>query len=92
MGKSVLPGAFRVRVLIGAEKGRGFRQTPEIFRMYALGGQQIVFRKVEILCVESTEEEGRLKKVTELLSEGVYACLKQNTLVRKQSPLRGSEN
>jgi len=70
----------------------GSRQIPEISRTYAIGGQQIVLRKIEILCVESTEEEGRLKKVTEILSEAIYAYLKQKTLVHKQSPLRGKEN
>jgi hypothetical protein len=60
--------------------------------MYALGEQHIVFRKVEILCVEETEEEGKLKRVTEILSKGVYAYLKHKGSVRKQSPLRGEEN
>jgi hypothetical protein len=60
--------------------------------MYALGGQHIVLRKVEISYVEETEEEGKLKRVTEILSEGVYAYLKHKGSVRMESPLRGKEN
>jgi len=56
------------------------------------GGQQIVLRKVEVLYVEATEEEGKPRKLVEILSEGVYAYLKHKALVRKESPLRGEEN
>jgi hypothetical protein len=51
-----------------------------------------VFRTVEILYVEETEEEGRLTKLVEILSEGVYACLRQEGPVHKESPLNGKEN
>ena len=60
--------------------------------MYALGGQHIVLRRVEVSYAEATEEEEKLKKVAEILSGAVYAYLKHKSLVRKQSPLRRIEN
>ena len=60
--------------------------------MYAIGGQQIVLRKVEVSYLEATEEAEKLKKVTEILSEGVYAYLKHKGSVRKGWPLGGKEN
>ena len=60
--------------------------------MYASGGQQIVLRKVEVLYVEEIEEEGKPSELVEILSEAVYAYLKHNGSVRKESPLRGKEN
>ena len=59
--------------------------------MYALGGQYIVLRRVEISYLEADEEEGKLKKVTEILSDAVYAYLKHTGPLRKQSPLRPGE-
>jgi len=60
--------------------------------MYAPGEHQIVLRKVEISCVEATEEEGKLRKLVEILSEGVYAYLKQKGRLSKKSSLSGKEN
>ena len=72
--------------------GRGSRQIPEISRMYALGGHQIVLRRVEVWYVEATEEEGKLRELVEILSGAVYAYLKHKGSVCKESPLRGKEN
>jgi hypothetical protein len=60
--------------------------------MYASGGQHIVLRKVEISYVEAMGEEGKPRKLIEILSEGVYAYLKHTASLRKQSPLSGKEN
>jgi len=54
-------------------------------------GQQIVLRRVEVSYLEATEEEGKLKKVTEILSEAVYAHLRQKEPVHKGSALKGKE-
>jgi hypothetical protein len=51
-----------------------------------------VLRKVEVSCVEETKPEGKLKKITEILSEAIYAYLKHKGAVRKPSPLRRKEN
>jgi hypothetical protein len=60
--------------------------------MYALGGRGIVLRKVEVSYVDATDAEGKLKKVTEILSGAVYAYLTHKGFVRKGWPLRGKEN
>jgi hypothetical protein len=74
------------------ERGRGSRQIPEIFRMYASGGQHIVLRRVEVTYAETTEEEGKLRKLVGILSEGVYVYLKHKSLVHKRLPPGRKEN
>jgi len=44
-----------------------------------------VFKKVEISYIETTEGKERLKRITEILSEGVYTYLKKNGLLRENS-------
>jgi len=60
--------------------------------MYASGGQHIVFRKVEISYAEETVEEGKPRKLVEILSEAVYAHLRHKGSVRKESSPSGKEN
>jgi hypothetical protein len=79
-------------VCVGDHAGRGSRQIPEIFRMYALGGQHIVLRRVEVLYVEPTEQQGKLGKLVEILSESVYAYLKHKGCFCKGWPPSDKEN
>ena len=51
-----------------------------------------MLRKVEVSYAEAEEEEGKLRELVEILSDGVYAHIKQKGSVRKQSSLRGREN
>jgi protein involved in temperature-dependent protein secretion len=53
--------------------------------MYAAGGKTAVFKKVEIVYTEIADERERLKSIAEILSEGVYAYLRQNELLRLDS-------
>jgi len=55
--------------------------------MYEVGGQHTVLRRIEVSYVEAREEEGKLRKMVEILSEGVNACLKQKACVQKDSAL-----
>jgi hypothetical protein len=55
--------------------------------MYEAGGQHTVLRRIEVSYVEAREEEGKLRKMVEILSEGVNACLKQKGCVQKDSAL-----
>jgi len=48
--------------------------------MYASGGQHTVLRRVEVSYLDATEEEGKLRKLVEILSEAVCAYLKQKGL------------
>ncbi|MFC1715628.1 hypothetical protein ACFL6S_18305 [Candidatus Poribacteria bacterium] len=50
--------------------------------MYAAGGKTAVSRKVDIVYTEMANKEERLKRIAEILSEGVYAYLKENRLLR----------
>lgn len=42
--------------------------------------------------LEASDQEQRMEKLIDILSEGVYAHLKKKGLARKQSPPRGKEN
>ena len=64
----------------------------QAIKVEGVRGQGIVLRKVEVSYVDATEEEGKLRKLVEILSEAVYACLKHKGSVRKQLPLSGGEN
>ncbi len=44
-----------------------------------------MFKKIEISYTQATEEKERLKRITEILSEGVYAYLKKNGLLKEDS-------
>lgn len=44
-----------------------------------------MFKKVEIVYTEVADERVRLKRIAEILSEGVYAYLRQNELLRSDS-------
>ena len=51
-----------------------------------------MLRTVEVSHVEATEEEGKPRKLVEILSEAVYAYLRQTGRLRKESSLLGKEN
>ena len=42
-------------------------------------------KKIEISYVEAPNEKERIEKITEILSEGVYAYLKKQGLLRKDA-------
>lgn|GEM_PF-1678246 len=42
-----------------------------------------MFKKVEVSYTERTDDKERLKRITEILAEGVYAYLKKNGLLRE---------
>ena len=42
-----------------------------------------MFKKVEVSYTERTDNEERLKRITEILGEGVYAYLKTTGLLRE---------
>lgn len=42
-----------------------------------------MFKRVEFAYTEATEEKERLKRIAEILSEGVYAYLKKSGLLRE---------
>ena len=44
-----------------------------------------MFKKIELSYTEATERKERLKRITGILSEGVYAYLKKNGLLRENS-------
>lgn len=50
--------------------------------MYAAGGKPAVFKKVEVTYTERADDGERLKRITEILAEGVYAYLKTSGLLR----------
>jgi predicted RNA-binding protein with EMAP domain len=51
--------------------------------MYAAGGKPAVFKKVEVSYTERTDDGEKLKRITEILAEGVYAYLKTSGLLRE---------
>jgi predicted RNA-binding protein with EMAP domain len=51
--------------------------------MYAAGGKPTVFKKVEVSYTERTDDGEKLKRITEILAEGVYAYLKTSGLLRE---------
>ena len=51
--------------------------------MYAVGGTPAVMKKVKVSYTEGTDETERLKRVTEILTEGVYSYLKKEGLLRE---------
>lgn len=42
-----------------------------------------MFKKVEVSYTERTDDKERLKRITEILAEGVYAYLKTSGLLRE---------
>jgi len=42
-------------------------------------------KKIEVSYVEAPNEKERIEKITEILSEGVYAYLKKQGLLRKDT-------
>ena len=51
--------------------------------MYAAGGKPAVFKKVEVSYTERADDGERLKRITEILAEGIYAYLKTSGLLRE---------
>ena len=51
--------------------------------MYAAGGKPAVFKKVKVSYTERTDDGEKLKRITEILAEGVYAYLKTSGLLRE---------
>jgi hypothetical protein len=42
-----------------------------------------VFKKIEVSYTEKTDEEERLKRITEILAEGVYSYLRGSGLLKE---------
>lgn len=44
-----------------------------------------MFKKIEVSCIEKTENGENLKKITEILADGVYEYLKKNGYLREDT-------
>jgi uncharacterized Zn finger protein len=51
--------------------------------MYAAGGKPAVVKKVDFSYTERADDRERLKRITEILAEGVYTYLKKSGLLRE---------
>lgn len=44
-----------------------------------------MFKKIEVSCIEKAENSENLKKITEILADGVYEYLKKNGYLREDT-------